>query len=127
MLPWAFLIVGIALGVALARALIPAPPPPNEVDPLSVGLPYAWLAFGFAAQAVFMARMLVQWIASERAQRSVVPKAFWWLSLVGGCMLMVYFVRRGDPVGVWGQLLGIVVYIRNLTLSRRDEGEREST
>lgn len=82
------------------------------------GLPAGWLAFGFAAQALFTARMLVQWLASERAKASVVPAAFWWLSLAGGFTLGVYFVRRGDPVGVVGQLFGCIVYARNLWLMR---------
>ncbi len=66
-----------------------------------------------------MSRMLVQWIASERARSSVVPTSFWWLSLIGGMMLLTYFLRRGDPVGVAGQLFGVVVYGRNLVLILR--------
>jgi len=85
-----------------------------------------WLAlFGLAAQAVFMSRMLVQWIASERARRSVVPVAFWWLSLVGAAMLLVYGVLRQDIVIIAAQSLGGVIYLRNLWLIRaegRDPG-----
>jgi lipid-A-disaccharide synthase-like uncharacterized protein len=113
---------GIALGFGLAAVLLP--PPGAGVgpaaDPRDVGLDWAWLVFGFLAQGIFMARMLVQWLASERAGRSVVPRTFWWLSLAGGVMLLLYFLRRGDPVGVWGQLLGVVVYVRNLVLIRRE-------
>ncbi|MEM8960724.1 MAG: lipid-A-disaccharide synthase N-terminal domain-containing protein [Acidobacteriota bacterium] len=93
-------------------------------DPRDVGLGWAWLAFGFIAQAVFMCRFLVQWIATERARSSVVPTAFWWLSLFGGLMLLTYFVRRGDPVGVAGQLFGVVVYVRNLFFIRREAAEQ---
>lgn len=89
------------------------------LDAKLAGLPAAWLIFGFSAQAIFMSRMLVQWIASERARSSVVPVAFWWLSLIGGLMLLTYFVRRGDPVGVVGQLFGVLVYSRNLILLSR--------
>ncbi len=89
------------------------------LDAKLAGLPAAWLIFGFSAQAIFMSRMLVQWIASERARSSVVPVAFWWLSLIGGLMLLTYFVRRGDPVGVLGQLFGVLVYSRNLILLSR--------
>jgi lipid-A-disaccharide synthase-like uncharacterized protein len=64
-------------------------------------------------------RFLVQWIASEREKRSVVPGVFWVLSLVGGLMLAAYFLRRGDPVGIVGQLGGIVIYSRNLVFLRR--------
>lgn len=74
------------------------------------------IVFGFMAQAVFMSRMVVQWIASERLKRSVVPVAFWWLSLVGAEMLMVYFVWRREPVGLIGQSFGWVIYMRNLWL-----------
>ena len=85
-----------------------------------------WLAlFGLAAQAVFMSRMLLQWIASERARRSVVPVAFWWLSLVGAAMLLVYGVLRQDIVIIAAQSLGGVIYLRNLWLIRaegRDPG-----
>lgn len=74
------------------------------------------IAFGVLAQAVFMSRMLVQWIASEKAKRSVVPVAFWWLSLFGATMLIVYFVWRREPVGLLGQGFGWFVYVRNLWL-----------
>lgn len=78
------------------------------------GVNHWWLVFGFGAQMLFAGRLVVQWIATERSRKSVVPPAFWWLSLIGGFMLLVYFWRRGDPVGIAGQLFGNVVYIRNL-------------
>ena len=81
--------------------------------------PAVWLAvFGLTAQAVFMGRMLVQWIASERARRSVMPVAFWWLSLAGASMLLVYGWLREDIVIILAQAFGFVVYARNLWLSR---------
>lgn len=76
----------------------------------------AWVVLGFVGQALFFARLLVQWIASERERRSVVPVAFWWFSLLGGAMLFAYFVWRRDIVGVLGQTTGVVVYARNLRL-----------
>ncbi len=76
--------------------------------------------FGLLAQAIFMARMLVQWVASERARRSVVPVAFWWLSLAGAAMLLVYGVLRRDIVIILAQSFGLVVYIRNLALIRAE-------
>lgn len=79
----------------------------------------AWVALGLLGQAVFMGRMLVQWIASERAKRSVVPVAFWWMSLVGATMLLAYFIWRRDAVGLLGQGTGWVIYARNLVLLRR--------
>jgi lipid-A-disaccharide synthase-like uncharacterized protein len=75
-----------------------------------------WLAIGFAGQAIFTARFLVQWVASERKKDSVVPVAFWWLSLVGGLTLLAYAVSRRDPVIVVGQSMGIFIYVRNLML-----------
>ena len=75
-----------------------------------------WLIIGFAGQAIFTARFLVQWIASERKRDSVVPVAFWWLSLVGGLTLLSYASYRQDPVIIVGQGMGLVVYARNLML-----------
>ncbi len=73
-----------------------------------------WVCFGLCAQMLFAGRMLVQWFASERARKSVMPVAFWWLSIVGGLMLFTYGVWRQDLVIMLGQSLGIVVYSRNL-------------
>lgn len=75
------------------------------------------LALGFAGQTLFSARFIVQWLASERARRSVLPRAFWWLSLGGGLALFVYAVIRQDPVFMVGQGAGLFVYLRNLKLS----------
>jgi lipid-A-disaccharide synthase-like uncharacterized protein len=97
-----------------------------DPDPRDAGLSHAWLVFGFAAQAVFGLRFLIQWIASERAQASVVPRGFWVLSLLGGLSLLVYFVRRGDPVGMAGQIFGVIVYSRNLYLLERQRRRREA-
>ncbi|MBY5940203.1 lipid-A-disaccharide synthase N-terminal domain-containing protein [Halomonas sp. DP5N14-9] len=77
-----------------------------------------WLAVGFLGQALFSARFVVQWIASERAKRSVVPVAFWFLSLAGGVTLLVYAIHRRDPVFMLGQGAGLFIYLRNLTLLR---------
>ena len=73
-------------------------------------------AFGFLAQALFAARFIVQWIASERRKSSHVPVYFWYLSLLGGALMTVYGVMRRDPVIVFGQAPGLVVYVRNLML-----------
>src|SRR3954447_10630679 len=79
-------------------------------------LVHAWLVIGFAGQAAFTARFLVQWIASEKKRDSVVPVAFWWLSLLGGSILLAYAIHRRDPVIILGQGMGLVVYTRNLLL-----------
>ena len=79
-----------------------------------------WVVLGFMAQFFFTARFVVQWIASERAGRSVVPIAFWFFSMGGGVLLLVYALYRKDPVFIAGQALGLFVYVRNLTLILRD-------
>jgi lipid-A-disaccharide synthase-like uncharacterized protein len=73
-----------------------------------------WVLLGFAAQALFTFRFLVQWIASERAGRSVIPMAFWLFSIGGGLLLLVYSLYRKDPVFIAGQAFGVFVYLRNL-------------
>jgi lipid-A-disaccharide synthase-like uncharacterized protein len=75
--------------------------------------------FGFAGQFVFMLRFVVQWYVSERRRRSTVPVIFWWISLLGGCMLGTYGVLDRDPVIMLGQGLGIAIYVRNLVLIYR--------
>ncbi len=75
---------------------------------------FLWVTLGFLGQILFTGRMLVQWFVSEREKRSVVPTAFWWMSLVGASMLLVYFVWRKEPIGVLGQATGWFVYVRNL-------------
>ena len=82
--------------------------------------PRVWIAIGFLGQICFSARFLVQWIASERAKRSVVPRAFWYLSILGSLVLLAYAIWRRDPVFIAGQSLGILVYGRNLALLRRE-------
>lgn len=79
----------------------------------------AWVGVGFAAQLLFGSRFVIQWLHSEKAGESVIPIAFWWLSLLGGAMMLAYAVYRWDPVFMMGQSLGLVVYIRNLMLIRR--------
>ena len=78
--------------------------------------PTTWLAIGFAGQAIFTARFLVQWAASEKQRNSVIPVAFWWLSLLGGAVLLAYASYKADPVIMVGQSLGVFVYVRNLML-----------
>ncbi len=87
---------------------------------ISSPIGFAWVAMGLLGQVLFTGRMLLQWLVSERSKRSVVPVGFWWLSLVGASMLLVYFVWRRDIVGVLGQCAGWVVYGRNLWLIHRE-------
>lgn len=75
-----------------------------------------WVAFGFLGQGLFASRMLIQWVTSEMKRESVVPVAFWWLSLAGGSVLLVYAIQRADPVFIMGQAFGFIVYVRNIYL-----------
>src|SRR3981189_1773625 len=73
-----------------------------------------WVILGFVAQGFFTMRFVVQWIASERARKSVIPVAFWFFSIGGGALLLVYALCPKHPAFIGGQALGLVVYIRNL-------------
>lgn len=75
-----------------------------------------WIGIGLLGQILFTGRFLVQWLASERARRSVVPVAFWYFSIGGGLILLAYAIARRDPVFTLGQSLGVVIYARNLWL-----------
>ena len=77
---------------------------------------HVWLLIGFLGQGLFASRFLVQWLASERARRSVMPITFWYFSLGGGVILLAYSIYKADPVFILGQGLGLVVYMRNLYL-----------
>jgi lipid-A-disaccharide synthase-like uncharacterized protein len=79
-----------------------------------------WVFWGFVAQGLFTMRFLVQWIASERAGRSVIPMAFWIFSIAGGLLLLVYALYRKDPVFIAGQAFGVFVYLRNLYFVMRE-------
>lgn len=78
-----------------------------------------WLTVGFLGQVLFGSRFLVQWIVSERRGESVVPPAFWHLSLGGAALLLAYAIWRQDPVFILGQSFGFLVYTRNLALIAR--------
>ena len=78
------------------------------------------ILIGYVAQIMFAMRFVVQWIASERAGRSVVPMAFWLFSIGGGILLLVYALYRRDPVFIVGQGLGVFIYLRNLQFVLRE-------
>ena len=83
-----------------------------------------WVLLGYVAQILFTMRFLVQWLASEKAGKSVIPLAFWWFSIGGGLLLLVYALYRRDPVFILGQGFGVFVYLRNLqfVLRARKQG-----
>jgi lipid-A-disaccharide synthase-like uncharacterized protein len=76
---------------------------------------------GFAGQVLFGSRFFVQWWASERRGRVVIPRMFWYLSLLGGVTLLAYALHKRDPVFALGQAAGVLIYVRNLTLARREQ------
>ncbi|MEO0586924.1 MAG: lipid-A-disaccharide synthase N-terminal domain-containing protein [Planctomycetota bacterium] len=73
-----------------------------------------FVAIGLAGQILFAGRLVVQWLATERSRKSVIPTAFWWMALGGASMLIVYFIWRKDIVGILGQSTGWIIYTRNL-------------
>ena len=75
-----------------------------------------WVAVGLFGQLMFTMRFLLQWIASERQKKSVIPEVFWWFSISGGLILFAYACYRADPVFILGQSFGVVIYARNLWL-----------
>lgn len=89
--------------------------------------PAWWYAIGFLGQCLFSSRFLVQWIASERSGRVVIPQLFWYLSLLGGVTLFAYAIQRRDPVFAIGQGAGLLVYARNLMLHKRGMAKQGAT
>ena len=81
--------------------------------------PAAWIAVGFLGQILFSSRFIVQWWASEKKKRVVIPTAFWILSTLGGAALLAYAIHKQDPVFAIGQGSGLLIYLRNLRLSRK--------
>jgi lipid-A-disaccharide synthase-like uncharacterized protein len=86
-----------------------------------------WLAFGLVAQLAFAARFLVQWIMSERAGKSVVPMAFWFFSVAGGTMTLIYGLVKREPIIIFGQLLSNVIYVRNIMLIWKNHARGSQT
>lgn len=78
-----------------------------------------WLVIGFMGQALFSARFIVQWLASEKIKKSVIPNLFWWFSIGGGAVLLIYALHRADPVFIVGQGMGLFIYLRNIYLIYR--------
>ena len=85
-----------------------------------------WLVFGLMGNAAFGTRFLVQWVASERARESVVPVLFWYLSIVGSLILLVYAIHLKNPVFTLAYLPNAFVYLRNIALIKRKHAEEAS-
>ena len=82
-----------------------------------------WEAFGLIGNTIFGTRFFVQWIASEKARQSVVPTAFWWLSIAGSIILLLYFIHMRSIVGVLAYLPNVIPYSRNLVLIYRHKNQ----
>ena len=78
-----------------------------------------WTIFGFSAQFIFLMRFGMQWLHSERQKKSVIPMSFWYLSIVGAIMILIYAIKRGDPVFIVGQFFALSIYIRNVILQKK--------
>ena len=86
-----------------------------------------WLIFGLVGQIMFSLRFLVQWIASERENRSIIPISFWYFSLGGSAILAAYAIHRRVPVCILGQTFGTIIYLRNLVVIHRTRNEGASS
>ena len=78
-----------------------------------------WLIIGFTGQFLFFLRFFLQWLVSEKKKESVIPVSFWYFSISGGVILLIYAIYRKDPVFILGQSLGVFIYARNLYFIRR--------
>lgn len=84
-----------------------------------------WVLFGFFGQFVFFLRFIVQWLTSEKHQKVMVPMAFWWLSIGGSIIILIYSVHIKDIVFSTAQVLSLFIYVRNMMLQNRlDNGQR---
>ncbi|MCB9366607.1 MAG: lipid-A-disaccharide synthase N-terminal domain-containing protein [Calditrichaeota bacterium] len=78
-----------------------------------------WTLLGLVGQVLFFMRFIIQWIATERAKRTVIPTSFWYFSIGGALVLLFYSFVRRDPVFIAGYLLAMVIYVRNLRFALR--------
>lgn len=83
-------------------------------------IPLGLLVFGTVGQFVFTLRFVYQWFYSNKRNESVLPPAFWWISLSGSCIIVIYGILRHDPVLILGQSVGFISYIRNLMIGSRE-------
>lgn len=85
------------------------------------GRDLVWLSIGLLGQSMFVMRWFIQWLASEREKRLVVPELFWYASLAGGLMVLAYGIYKPDPVIILGQF-GVFIYARNVYFLWRQKG-----
>ena len=85
---------------------------------------FLWVTFGTLGQLIFFSRWIIQWLSSEKSKSSVIPVAFWWCSLLGGIITLVYAHHIGSFPFMLAQAIGIIVYSRNLYLINRRKNEK---
>jgi lipid-A-disaccharide synthase-like uncharacterized protein len=85
-----------------------------------------WIIIGFIGQGLFFMRFFIQWMASEKEGRSVIPHAFWYFSIGGSAILLAYAIWRQDPVIILGQSTGLLIYFRNIYLIRHPEKDKSA-
>ena len=121
----AFLSQHIETGVrgfaSILLTVFPFLPASIETNPEQI-----MIIVGFAGQGLFAMRFIIQWLSSEKQAKSVIPVAFWYFSIGGGTVLLLYAIWRQDPVIICGQGLGLFIYLRNLYFIRRDGGGNTS-
>ena len=85
-----------------------------------------WVSFGTLGQLIFFSRWIIQWFTSEKLKNSVIPISFWWCSLIGGIITLVYAHHIGSFPFMLAQAIGIIVYSRNLFLIYKNKNEKNS-
>lgn len=102
------------------------PTAPWQVSP-TLSISFFWHLLGTLAYFLFSSRFWIQWWYTEKARTSQLPLSFWWLSLIGALLSIAYFVRIGDSVNLIGPLVGLIPYLRNLMLMRKNKGVAQQT
>jgi lipid-A-disaccharide synthase-like uncharacterized protein len=95
----------------------------NHLPHITLEKNMLWLLVGFVGQGLFFMRFFVQWLASEKAKKSVIPDLFWYFSIGGGGVLLIYSIYRQDPVFILGQSTGMLIYLRNLYFIRKNKND----
>ena len=113
---------GVRAFANLLLTIFPFLPASLETNPEQI-----MIVVGFAGQGLFAMRFIIQWLSSEKQAKSVIPVAFWYFSIGGGAVLLLYAIWRQDPVIICGQGLGLFIYLRNLYFIRRDTGEERDS
>ena len=85
-----------------------------------------WKVIGYAGNAAFGARFIIQWIASERAGKSIIPVQFWFMSIIGSVILAIYAFHTGDLVVIFAFAPNSLIYIRNLMLLHKEKKSKQA-